>query len=142
MSTLGSGIDNFGLAHQSDEVCSVTSTLSPARTCRSLASFKMAAGRTRQVLRVSDPQFEIRKGKKRAHLARIIVQRLCPLPGFLLLFRLWLHVLFRLGRRRSWSCGGATHGRRQQACGFLRRKRRRRVHRRRWCVLRRCRPAQ
>ena len=81
------------------------------------------------------------RGKRSAHFAGIIVQRLCPRPGFLL-SRLWL-VLFWLGRSRSRSGGDATHGRgRQGAHSFLRHKCGRCVHRRWWCVLRRRRPAQ
>jgi hypothetical protein len=77
MSILGSAIDNFGLAHQSDEVCSVTSTLSPARKFRSLASFKMAAGRVKSYESATrNPT--IRKGKKGG--APRSYNRTTPLP--------------------------------------------------------------
>ncbi len=55
MNILGCGADNFEYAHQSDEVCSVTHTLSPARKFRSLASFKDRS------TRVSTPRKENRR---------------------------------------------------------------------------------
>ena len=74
---LGSEIDNFGHAHQSDEDCSVTSTLSPARKCRSLASFKMSAGRSKSH-ESATRNSKIRKGKKED--APRSYNRTTPLP--------------------------------------------------------------
>lgn len=124
-----------GHAYQSAEVFSVTRTLSPSRISRSPASFRDHPSRFRKVS-VSHSRTIIYI-KKSTHLTRKIIQRLCPLHDLFLLslLRFWFWLRLWHGRSRD-----TAHGRRRK--GFLRRKRRWRVHRCRRCALRGRRSAQ
>ena len=125
-----------GHAYQSAEVFSVTRTLSPSRISRSPASFRDHPSRFRKVS-VSHSRTTIYKKKKSTHLTRKIIQRLCPLHDLFLLslLRFWFWLRLWHGCSRD-----TAHGRRRK--GFLRRKRRWRVHRCRRCALRGRRSAQ